>query len=387
MKKYFFVLLLGLVLTAGCLIYVPSDYRDEPSPYEQDYYDEGLGAAEVDIAYFYDYLSPYGVWTSSSPYGYVWIPHGTGYGWRPYSHGRWIWSDYGWTWVSEYKWGWAPFHYGRWGWDEYLGWYWKPGTVWGPAWVSWRRGNNYIGWAPIPPDVRFVAGMGITSLPRSLHHSHWLFVEGRYFYNTRLYRYVLPYERNLTIINYTVINTHIVMRDRRIYNRGYDIDYVQGLSRHKIRKHELADSTRVGQSRVLEDRVEVYKPKLRESSSARPKTVIDKSEVSTKVRKSRLTSSGSRAARDEEIELQQTHERQTKILERTQKKEIADLEEKSKTETKSASTSAEKKKIEKQYQEKKTKLQTQHKKEKSSIKKRQQTEKTKVKKKTIKKKK
>jgi hypothetical protein len=31
------------------------------------------------------------------------------------------------------------------------GWGWVPGTMWGPAWVSWRSGGGYAGWAPLPP--------------------------------------------------------------------------------------------------------------------------------------------------------------------------------------------------------------------------------------------
>jgi hypothetical protein len=31
------------------------------------------------------------------------------------------------------------------------GWCWIPGTLWGPAWVSWRWGGGYVGWSPLPP--------------------------------------------------------------------------------------------------------------------------------------------------------------------------------------------------------------------------------------------
>ena len=32
------------------------------------------------------------------------------------------------------------------------GWVWVPGYTWAPAWVSWRYGDGYAGWAPLPPD-------------------------------------------------------------------------------------------------------------------------------------------------------------------------------------------------------------------------------------------
>jgi len=43
------------------------------------------------------------------------------------------------------------YHYGRWGWRAGFGWFWVPGYVWGPAWVSWRWVNGYACWAPLGP--------------------------------------------------------------------------------------------------------------------------------------------------------------------------------------------------------------------------------------------
>jgi hypothetical protein len=62
-----------------------------------------------------------------------------------------LYTDVGWTWVSYEDFGWAAYHYGRWIRLEDYGWCWVPGYEWGPAWVSWRTGGDYIGWAPLPP--------------------------------------------------------------------------------------------------------------------------------------------------------------------------------------------------------------------------------------------
>lgn len=206
MRKHQFIIFLVIVFAASCIIYVPAEY-EKPLPPDEEYYeDEYMGRdypSRMDVSYFYDYLTPHGLWIYHSPHGYVWIPRVDRYSWHPYTYGQWIWTDHGWTWISHFKWGWAPFHYGRWGWDDYLGWYWVPGTVWGPAWVTWRRGSFYVGWAPLPPEVRFVYGVGVTSLPFRLRPSFWVFIEGRYFFSTRLYRYIIPIERNVTIVNYT----------------------------------------------------------------------------------------------------------------------------------------------------------------------------------------
>jgi hypothetical protein len=101
-------------------------------------------------------LAPYGTWSEDPTYGHVWTPSPAYVGgdFMPYyTGGEWVpTADYGYAWSSEYDWGWAPFHYGRW---LFLascgGWSWIPGTVWGPAWVDWRYGGGYAGWAPLPP--------------------------------------------------------------------------------------------------------------------------------------------------------------------------------------------------------------------------------------------
>ena len=101
---------------------------------------------------FYDALSDQGTWVQSSDYGYVWQPEVTDPDWAPYTEGNWVYSDDGWTWVSVEPWGWATYHYGRWVNLNGTGWCWVPGYRWAPAWVSWRYGHGYCGWAPLPPD-------------------------------------------------------------------------------------------------------------------------------------------------------------------------------------------------------------------------------------------
>src|SRR5258708_8670520 len=108
---------------------------------------------------FADALSPYGNWIDDSAYGRVWMPSSliVGADFSPYgSNGHWALTEFGWSWVSGWPWGWAPFHYGRWAMLGGRGWGWIPGTLWGPAWVSWRSGGGYVGWAPLPPR-----GMGL----------------------------------------------------------------------------------------------------------------------------------------------------------------------------------------------------------------------------------
>jgi hypothetical protein len=124
---------------------------------------------------FDETLSPYGDWTDVDGTR-VWRPSASVVGddFQPYAtNGQWVSSDYGWYFQSDYSWGWAPFHYGRWALDPNQGWIWIPGTVWAPAWVDWRSGGGYIGWAPLPP-----IGWSVVVQP---WRPYWCFVPAAHF--------------------------------------------------------------------------------------------------------------------------------------------------------------------------------------------------------------
>jgi hypothetical protein len=102
-------------------------------------------------------LAAHGSWVEVGSYGRCWHPVGVAVEWRPYCTGEWVWTDCGWYWESDEPWGWACYHYGYWVNDAAYGWVWVPGIEWAPAWVSWRVGGGFIGWAPLPPPGFFFA--------------------------------------------------------------------------------------------------------------------------------------------------------------------------------------------------------------------------------------
>jgi hypothetical protein len=178
----------------------------------------------VDVSVFYEDLNEGGDWFEHPRHGYVWSPD-VGPSWRPYTRGRWIYtSEYGWFWDSDEPFGWAVYHYGRWGYDEYDGWYWVPGRRWGPAWVAWRYGDEYAGWAPLPPGAVWSAELGIV-YNDDFHVSvrfdpFWIFVRPRYITYYNPYRFARPRNRYRHIFRRTRPAAGFVYADGRIFFRG-----------------------------------------------------------------------------------------------------------------------------------------------------------------------
>ncbi len=154
----------------------------------------------VDNNTFYTALSPYGTWMQVEGYGLVWQPTVSvvNASWQPYyDAGRWVWSDSGYYWISDYSWGWAPFHYGRWFRHARAGWCWAPDTVWGPAWVTWRYDTAYCGWAPLPPSAYYRPGFGFYyygspvgwGFSWGLGYGYFNFVSYSHFHARHLHRY------------------------------------------------------------------------------------------------------------------------------------------------------------------------------------------------------
>jgi hypothetical protein len=246
----FSAVILGLiVLSAGI--------NPTPARADHDSYRDEVGL-------YYDELSPYGEWVDDTEYGYAWCPRGVGSDWRPYSYGRWVDSDYGWTWASDEPFGWATYHYGRWALDSRYGWIWIPGTVWAPAWVSWQHGGGYVGWAPLPPTVGFDLSVGIRlgglSLAAVIQPRDYIFVTERGFLEPRVGRFAAPRTRNQdlwrrarNVTNYTVVNN-------RVINRGVTVNVIERATRRPVPRFRVAEVNSRGSAGVSRDQLRIYRP-------------------------------------------------------------------------------------------------------------------------------
>ena len=173
---------------------------------------------EVSFQFFHDSLQPYGEWIEAGGYGLCWRPTGVTSDWAPYTDGYWSYTDAGWTWVS----------YGQEFWRELsittgagfttdaAGLIWVPDTDWGPAWVSWRDNDEYVGWAPLPPECRWNPDTGVGVWADSLYDIgpgcfHFCHVSEFGFAIHCRVRCLCPQVQNIVIIRNTANITNIAL--------------------------------------------------------------------------------------------------------------------------------------------------------------------------------
>src|SRR5438270_4150398 len=232
---------------------------------------------------FYEKLDPYGEWRETKDYGYVWQPREaeTSRDWRPYTEGRWVYSDAGWTWVSDERFGWATYHYGRWVRLRRVGWVWVPGEEWAPAWVSWRTSKDYVGWAPLPPEARFDRRSGIHNWADSYYDigpEQYSFVSCNDFGAEHVRRSAVPADRNINIVIETTNVTRITFSNTTIVNEGPNYEELRSRGPRPIERYRLRRERNTEmQARISGGELEVSVPVLSEVRNIfRPRRVKER---------------------------------------------------------------------------------------------------------------
>lgn len=335
MKKGLWFIPVMLVIAAVCAVFFSvsefgysSSGKSSLDPAARQNYGnpQEYGRSE-DTSYFYDRLAPYGNWINLDPYGYVWTPRHMGYRWRPYSDGHWVWTDYGWTWIANEEWGDIPFHYGRWGWDADLGWFWVPGSVWGPAWVTWRSNDQYMGWAPFPPGFEFRAGMNFNSLSIDIPFNFWVFIQGPHFQDMDLNPYVLPFERNRTIVGFTSMHNNLYSRDNRIINEGMGLDAVRRITGRAVPVFGLQNAPQPGRPTIVGQLIRMFRPDIRQNAAVRPKAFLNPAQARQELAPARIFDPrGQQNISMEAAAVQRRQIEERRLLEMSQAQDIKNMQ-------------------------------------------------------------
>ena len=260
-KSIYIIIFFTSVLLTAC-----SQSREIETTYNNRDYNS------ISYQQFYDDLSPYGEWINDPDYGYVWRPGISDF--RPYySNGNWVYTNYGWTWVSNYNWGWAPFHYGLWFYDDFYGWTWIPGYEWAPAWVSWRSNAEYYGWAPLCPTRRHGGFYQV-------RNDQWAFVPNQYITRSDIHNYYINPQNNGTIINTTnEITIPRTFKNRSQYHPGPSVTEVEKFTNTKIKPLAVRQSAVQGNEKLQNGTLQIYKPVVKQNTklaeNIRPAKVVN----------------------------------------------------------------------------------------------------------------
>ncbi len=203
---------------------------------------------EGSFDFFYDNLKPYGEWIQVADYGLCWRPTEVAEDWAPYTDGYWAYTDAGWTWVSYEDFGDIVYHYGRWVRVEGEGWCWVPDHQWGPAWVSWRNNDEYVGWAPLPPEARFDPEVGISVWVDETYDigpNYYRFCRVRDFGAPVIAEVCFPRERNIVFFRETVNITNISFHSGYAFCGGPRFDFFSTRVLHPIPTLRLVRETNI----------------------------------------------------------------------------------------------------------------------------------------------
>jgi hypothetical protein len=267
-----------------------------------------------------------------------------------------------------------------------MGWFWVPDVVWGPSWVAWRWGDAHIGWAPLPPGVDFHPGRGFGRRDWDIPGHHWNFVRGRDFMYRSLDNWILPVERNVTIVSLTVFNVNVIIRDSRVFNEGVDIEHVHRQTNKVVDKYALKEAPRAGEQRVEGNDVIIYKPKISRNEASKPKQVIDQEKAPEQVDSDPGVRIYRRVPRAEDAALRQAHEQEAKRMRESQDSEVDEIRRKADEEKAKIQNPAEKQKVDGQVKSRIAQLKQKHEGEKAEMTERQKAEETKTKKAPVRKK-
>jgi len=294
----FFAVLTVLAFSSAAGLLRAQDAPPPPPP------DQGGGDQDdqgTSFQTFYDQLGSQGNWVQTDNYGYVFQPNVSDPNWAPYTDGHWVYTDQGWTWVSDEPWGWATYHYGRWANIDGTGWVWVPGYRWAPAWVSWRYGGGYAGWAPLPPETFVGAEYGDPGVRVDVGFHFGGDVDVNFNIGPGCYNFVnvgdlgegnyrghyLDRSRNYTVINRTTNITNINITKTTVINNygatgaatnfrgvaagGPPINEVNAHSHQRIQTVQLAEANQPGRSTLQGNSLAVYAPRVNAASAREAK--------------------------------------------------------------------------------------------------------------------
>src|SRR5690606_3786408 len=110
---------------------------------------------------------------------------------------------------------------------------WVPGNVFAPAWVSWRRSPDYVGWAPLPPqEDGFQVSIEINI--GDPEPDDWFFIPTRSFLQPNLSLEIVFGEDEPSVFERTEPVGPVVIQNNVVINNVIDIDFIQQATNQEV---------------------------------------------------------------------------------------------------------------------------------------------------------
>jgi hypothetical protein len=251
--------------------------------------------------------------------------------------------------------------------------------------VAWRWGDAHIGWAPLPPGADFFPGRGFGRRQWDIPGDSWCFVRGRDFMDRRIDRWVLPRERNMTLVDRTELGVNISERDRRVVNEGLDPDLVRRQVNRPVDRLTLKDSTRPGMAREEGGDLIISKPVVRRNEAAKPKEVLDQSAAEKELNSETSSRIRRNVTQNEAQIVREDHEQERQLMKESQESEVSVVRRRAEEEKAKVRNPVEKKKVDEAASQV-SELKRKHEQEKAEMEKRQKAEEEKAKRPPVKRK-
>jgi hypothetical protein len=114
-----------------------------------------------------------------------------------------------------------------------------PQIQWAPAWVTWREGNGYVGWAPLPPSARVSSG-GYVEVHETVVAPRFVFVQESHMLEPVHPKTVIV--NNQTVVNKTVNITRIqVVNNNTVINQGPRTEIIEHASGKTVTPTPIQD--------------------------------------------------------------------------------------------------------------------------------------------------
>jgi hypothetical protein len=175
----------------------------------------------IDFDAVMQFLNPYGTWKKvDGLWAYTPLDH-----MEPYTHGRWLYTDFGWYWSGTEPTSWVTEHYGYWKRGSDKVWAWYPGPYWVPNIVEIRATPEYLGWrsARVDDDGNFVEEPS----ERYSHTDEWSFVTRAAFTGPITPAVIAPVTKAADLLDDTTDSFHSYFTYRPILRPGpHPADFV-----------------------------------------------------------------------------------------------------------------------------------------------------------------